>query len=175
MCVYVGWGGMSGMGCARATRAFEAYVMMDDVMGDEEEVWDVRGEWVLVEVLLVICVVGWLGEVVVNVRRCVRARRRATRATVFVGCDEGDEVYGVCVEVLMEVCERILSDVVVEFGEMLMGNCLGVGWNEEGDEDDEEDWGSWGDEDEVRDEVLVEDLREGMGDGWNDVLMLMLK
>ena len=165
---HAGWGGTSGTGRARATRALEAYATMDDAMGDEEEVWDVRGERVPAEAPLVICVAGRLREAAANVRRCVRARRRATRATVFVGCDEGDEAHGACVEALTEACERILSDAAAEFGETPTGNRSGVGRNEEGDEDDEEDWGSWGDEDEARDEAPVEDSREGTGDGWSD-------
>ena len=152
---HAGWGGTSGTGRARATRALEAYATMDDAMGDEEEVWDVRGERVPAEAPLVICVAGRLREAAANVRRCVRARRRATRATVFVGCDEGDEAHGACVEALTEACERILSDAAAEFGETPTGNRSGVGRNEEGDEDDEEDWGSWGDEDEARDEAPV--------------------
>ena len=162
-----GWGGTSGTGRARATAALETYATTDDEGDASDDVWDFKGERVPAEAPLVICVAGRLGEAAARVRRCVRARRRARSATVFVGCDEGDDAHGRCVEALTEACEKILSDAAVEFGEGATGDRSGDGRGDE-DEDDEEDWGSWGDEHEARDDAPAEASREGTGDGWGD-------
>ena len=131
-------------------------VVRDD--GESADIYGFDGARVCDDAPVVMCFGRALARCAEDVERVARARARASRVVVFVGCDGGDaEAHAWTVEALTATCTRALAgggEAVVDGVEGELGAKavtsvdVDVKDVEDGASDvASEEWGSWGDDD----------------------------
>lgn len=138
-------------------------VVRDD--GESADIYGFDGARVCDDAPVVMCFGRALARCAEDVERVARARARASRVVVFVGCDGGDaEAHAWTVEALTATCTRALAGggearvdgVEGELGDKAVTS-VDVKDVEDGASDvASEEWGSWGDDDDD-DNVEVDD------------------
>jgi len=129
-------------------------VVRDD--GESADIYGFDGARVCDDAPVVMCFGRALARCAEDVERVARARARASRVVVFVGCDGGDaEAHAWTVEALTATCTRALAGggearvdgVEGELGDKAVTS-VDVKDVEDGASDvASEEWGSWGDDD----------------------------